>query len=88
MSKRPINNEVIDDTGFGFTLSLINGKYKMSILYCLTDSLKGLEKDGMILRTEYPQVPPKVEYSLTEKGKSFIPILKEFCAWGERNKNR
>lgn len=52
MSKRPINNEVIDDTGFGFTLSLINGKYKMSILYCLTDSLKGLEKDGMTLRTD------------------------------------
>ena len=52
MSKRPINNEVIDDTGFGFTLSLINGKYKMSILYCLTDSLKGLEKDGMSLRTD------------------------------------
>lgn len=52
MSKRPINNEVTDDTGFGFTLSLINGKYKMSILYCLTDSLKGLEKDGMTLRTD------------------------------------
>lgn len=42
----------------------------------LTDSLKALEEDGLVNRKEYPQVPPKVEYSLTEKGTSLIPIIK------------
>ena len=38
-----------------------------------------------MLRREYPQVPPKVEYSLTEKGKSMMPILSELCRWGNQN---
>lgn len=37
----------------------------------------------MITRTEYYQVPPKVEYSLSEKGKSFVPILVNLCEWGK-----
>ncbi|MEX6015022.1 winged helix-turn-helix transcriptional regulator [Mammaliicoccus sciuri] len=48
----------------------------------LSSQLKELEKDGMIIRREYPQVPPKVEYSLSEKGISFIPILESLCNWG------
>lgn len=52
----------------------------------LTDSLKDLEKDGLINRKEYPQIPPKVEYSLTQKAESLIPILTDLCIWGEKNK--
>ena len=96
----------IDETGFSYTLSLINGKYKMFILYALMEfgtvrfnemkgyikgisfktlsaNLKELEADGLVHREEYPQVPPKVEYSLTETGKSLIPILDFMCEWGD-----
>ncbi|HBH0069654.1 TPA: winged helix-turn-helix transcriptional regulator, partial [Clostridioides difficile] len=47
---------------------------------------KELEADNLIIRTEYPQIPPKVEYSLSERGKSLIPILDAMCEWGERNR--
>jgi DNA-binding HxlR family transcriptional regulator len=53
----------------------------------LTNQLKELEKDGMLNRTVYPDIPPKVEYSLTEKGKSLIPILEAICEWGDKNMN-
>ena len=98
-----------EDTGFHYTLSLISGKHKMVILYCLmefqvvrfnelkrylkTDSdktlssnLKELEADRLILRKEYPQIPPKVEYSLSERGKSLMKILDQLCVWGEENR--
>lgn len=48
----------------------------------LTKELRELEKDGLVTRTVYLQVPPKVEYSLTEKGASLIPILDQLCDWG------
>ena len=48
----------------------------------LSTQLKELEEDGLILRKEYPQIPPKVEYSLSEKGSSLIPILTSLCKWG------
>ena len=48
----------------------------------LSNQLKELENDDIIIRKEYPQVPPKVEYSLSEKGKSIMPILSAFCKWG------
>ena len=51
----------------------------------LTNQLKQLEQDGLVLRTVYPEVPPKVEYSLTDMGKSLIPILEAMCAWGEKH---
>lgn len=96
------------DTGFGYTLSLIGGKYKMIILYWLSENkvmrhnelkrsigsisfktlsimLKELETDELIVRTEYPQVPPKVEYTLSERGLSLIPVLHMMCEWGEKN---
>ena len=38
------------------------------------------------LNLEYPQIPPKVEYSLTERGKSLIPILDGMCEWGDKNR--
>lgn len=108
MSERIISNECFKSTGFSYTLSLISGKYKMTILYVLAEfgvvrfnemqkyiekisyktlsaSLKELEADQLVHREEYPQIPPKVEYSLTERGKSLIPILNAICDWGEQN---
>lgn len=101
--------ECVKNTGFNYTLSLINGKYKMSILYTiaqfgtirtndmqryirdisfktLSANLKELERDGLVNRKEYPQIPPRVEYTLTEKGKTLIPILNAMCAWGYNHK--
>lgn len=109
MSERNISNECFRSTGFSYTLSLINGKYKMTILYVLAEfgvvrfnemkkyideisyktlssTLKELEVDKLVHREEYPQIPPKVEYSLTERGKSLIPILETMCDWGEENR--
>ena len=103
--------ENISDTDFGYTLSLINGKYKLIIIYwlanhksvmrynelkrclgnishkTLSSTLKEMEKDALIIRKEYPQIPPKVEYSLSERGKSLIPILVSMCQWGGKHKN-
>ena len=99
----------LEDTGFNYTMSLIQGKYKMFILYTLacygivrfnemkkyigeisdktlSGTLKELEEDGLSRRKAYPQIPPKVEYSLSEKGKSLIPILEEMCCWGEAHR--
>jgi DNA-binding HxlR family transcriptional regulator len=53
----------------------------------LSSQLKELEQDGIILRNEYPQVPPKVEYSLTEKGQSLIPLVLSMCEWGKSNQS-
>ena len=109
-----MNNECIsscklEETGFNYTMSLIQGKYKMFILYTLMEfkvvrfnemqkyigsityktlssTLKQLEADGLIKRKEYPQIPPKVEYSLTNRGESLIPILDQMCEWGDKNR--
>lgn len=99
----------LKDTGFGYTLSLVGGKYKMIVMYWLAGenkvmrynelkrsigtisfktlsvTLKELEQDQLIIRTEYPQVPPKVEYRLSARGQSLIPILDMMCDWGEQN---
>jgi len=101
------NFKCIKDIPFGYTLSLIGGKWKMVILYLLSvnkvvrynelrrkigaityktlsTQLKELEANELIIRKEYPQIPPKVEYSLSEKGKSLIPILDVMCEWGTK----
>lgn len=52
----------------------------------LTDSLRSMEADGIITRTVYPEVPPRVEYALTELGESLKPILDSMRAWGEAYK--
>ena len=109
MIKNYIENANFEDTGFSYTLSLISGKHKMVILYCLmefevvrfnelrrylknvsdktlSNNLKELEADRLIVRKEYPQIPPKVEYSLSDRGKSLMKVLDQLCIWGEKNR--
>lgn len=109
MIKNYIDKANFEDTGFSYTLSLISGKHKMVILYCLMEfevvrfnelkrylknvsdktlssNLKELEADNLIIRNEYPQIPPKVEYSLSDRGKSLMKALDQLCVWGENNK--
>ncbi|MDI9614797.1 winged helix-turn-helix transcriptional regulator [Methanothermobacter sp.] len=64
--------------------SEINRKIPRITQRMLTKTLRELEANGLINRIVYPEVPPRVEYSLTEKGKSVIPILDELCEWGKR----
>ena len=52
----------------------------------LTDSLRSMEEDGIITRTAYAEVPPRVEYALSELGESMRPILESMQAWGENYK--
>lgn len=109
MIQKYIEQANFEDTGFSYTLSLISGKHKMVILYCLMEfqtvrfnelrrylkrvsdktlsvNLKELEADGLICRKEYPQIPPKVEYSLTERGRSLMTVLDQLCVWGENHR--
>ena len=77
------SNTPLEETGFGYTLSLIgNISFRT-----LSNTLKELERDELIIRKEYPQIPPKVEYRLSERGQSLIPLLDMMCQWGERNMN-
>ncbi|MFW2499896.1 winged helix-turn-helix transcriptional regulator [Clostridium diolis] len=89
---------------FAYAMSLIDGKWKMYILFwlwkkqilrygelkrslgtithkMLSTQLKELESDNLIIRKEYPQVPPKVEYSLSQRGLSIMPVLQCLCEW-------
>ena len=52
----------------------------------LTQQLRELEANGLVHREVYPVIPPKVEYSLTERGKSLLPILDALCAWGDAHR--
>lgn len=51
----------------------------------LSTKLRELEDDDLIIRTEYPQIPPKVEYSLSIKGQSLMPVLDSLCKWGNEH---
>ena len=54
----------------------------------LTDSLRSMEADGIVVRTVYPEVPPRVEYSLSELGESMRPIIKSMELWGTAYKEQ
>ncbi len=54
----------------------------------LTSNLRGMEESGLLTRKVYPEVPPRVEYSLTELGQSMYPILDALAQWGTEYKNR
>lgn len=106
-----IEGAAFEGTGYSYTLSLIQGRHKMAILYCLMEyepvrfnqmrrylgnvadktlstNLKELERDGLVTRTEYPQVPPKVEYALTDLGASLMEVLDRLCVWGAEHMPR
>ncbi len=51
----------------------------------LTNQLRELEADGLITRKSYNEIPPRVEYNVSEKGLSLMPILELMCEWGEKN---
>ena len=72
---------------------LLDGKLRFNALCRLvpgatprivTLQLRELEADGIVLRTVYPEVPPKVEYELTSLGRSLAPVLTSMCLWGEQ----
>ncbi len=108
MSGKDIQGAKFEETGYCYTLSLISGKYKPIILYCLMEyepvrfnemqryikvadktlsqNLKELEADDLIVRHVYPQIPPKVEYSLSERGRSLVRVLDKLCDWGNENR--
>ena len=109
MSMNEYENKIktLLDTPFGYTLSMIGGKWRLVILYWLVEyetirfnelqrkigtityktlslQLKEMVEDELIIRKEYPQIPPKVEYSLSEKGRSLLPIMETMCEWGPK----
>ncbi len=109
MEKANIRDADFYETGYSYTLSLISGKYKPIILYCLMEyepvrfnemqrylkkvadktlsqNLKELEADDLIVRHVYPQIPPKVEYTLSDRGRSLVKVLDQLCDWGNENR--
>ena len=109
MDRKSIREADFYETGYSFTLSLISGKYKPIILYCLmayepvrfnemqrylkkvadktlSQNLKELEADDLIVRKVYDQIPPKVEYSLSARGRSLVRVLDKLCDWGNENR--
>ena len=54
----------------------------------LTEALRSMEADGIVSRTVYPEVPPRVEYALTELGESMRPIIKSMENWGKAYKEQ
>ncbi len=102
-------NAVTNKCPMSTAMKVLNGKWKMLILWylsrrttrfnelqrklpnitqkTLTLQLRELEKDGIISRNVYPEVPPRVEYSLTELGETIKPILKAMCRWGKNYGN-
>ena len=116
MIEEHLVNEVVNKnlakTGLGYTLQLIGGKYKISILYLLsleqgplrynqlrntldevpskslTNALNALTGDDLITRRQYPEIPPRVEYALTDRGKTLLPVLDALCLWGEHQLNQ
>ncbi|MDD3403340.1 MAG: helix-turn-helix domain-containing protein [Hespellia sp.] len=103
-------NEEVNIQPFAYAMSIIDGKWKMHILFwlwkkqvlryselkrsldgvthkMLSSQLKELERDNLIIRKEYPQVPPKVEYSLSKRGSTLMPVLQILCEWGHTHMN-
>ena len=84
MGERCIADECLSSTGFNYTLSLISGKYKMTILYTLMEF-------GVVRFNEMKRYIGTISYktlssALKELGKSLIPILDGMCEWGDKNR--
>jgi DNA-binding HxlR family transcriptional regulator len=78
---KPLIMYALSDETLRFT-QLLNSVKPRVTQRMLTKQLRQLEADGLVARKVYAQVPPKVEYSLTEIGKSLMPILDQLCVWG------
>ena len=80
-------------------LKVIKGRWKLLILRALSEvqqgvsqkvlaaQLRELEADGVVERTVYPEVPPRVEYALTELGRELVPVLEGLHSWGEKQQS-
>jgi DNA-binding HxlR family transcriptional regulator len=66
---------------FGQLDALVNGISRK----VLTDQLRELEESGLIIRNQFNEIPPRVEYELSEKGKTLQPIMTAMCEWGLQN---
>ena len=104
MKTGPMAPDPKSDCPVSRTLSVIGGKWKPVILFCitngvdrfgamgraipgitkqmLTQQLRELEADGVITRTVFAEVPPRVEYALTDTGRSLLPIVTAMRDWG------
>lgn len=91
--------QVIDRIGDKWTVMVVgvlsNGPQRFNTILrtiggvshrMLTLTLRGLERDGLVTRTVYPTIPPKVEYELTELGSSLITPLRALASWGLKNR--
>lgn len=107
MKSEPIAPDPANGCPVTHCLSLIGGKWKPVILFCiaggvnrfgamqraiptvtkqmLTQQLREMETDGLIHRRIFAEVPPRVEYSLTERGKSVLPVIHAMRDWGVRD---
>lgn len=108
MQARPTTTEPQFLNEFDATMQMIQGKWKIMILYelaeegrrrfadlqhhieavshkTLTNQLRELEADGLITRDDFQTAQPHVEYQLTGKGKSLIPVLDAICDWGDEH---
>lgn len=109
-STNTMNREgIVGSCGMAYTLELIGGRWKPTILWALVKSgrlryselkksipavserilvlqLRELEKNGLVKRLVYAEVPPRVEYELTSDGESLIPMLKVISDWGEKHR--
>ena len=93
-----LTKEELPECPVATTVALIGSKWKLLIIRNLLQrpwrfnelrkDLDGIsQKDGLITRTVYPEVPPRVEYALSDLGKSLKPILDSMVAWGNSYKN-
>lgn len=107
MKTEPLAPNPADGCPVTYCLSMIGGKWKPVILFCiangrnrfgtltraiptvtkqmLTKQLRELEADGVITRTVYAEVPPRVDYALSDKGRSLLPVIDAMRAWGAHN---
>lgn len=107
MKNQPLAPDPASGCPVTHCLSLIGGKWKPVILFCivggvnrfgamqraipavtkqmLTQQLRELETDGLIDRRIFAEVPPRVEYSLTERGMSVLPVIHAMREWGTRD---
>ena len=103
----PLKAQRVQGCSVERTMSLIDGKWKIIVLYkllrgtlrfnelrrlipsitqrMLTHQLRELEADGLIVRTVYAQVPPRVEYALSARGRSLEPVIMALKHWGDAN---